>query len=406
MPEAMRNPAGARHSLEVVAGPARGSRITLSEATLSIGREESGEGRLGDDPELSRRHARIQVLPERGLLIEDLESRNGTYVNGVRIPAPTLLRAGDEISLGGTTLRVVAEPAPAPVAETPPPPARRSALLVVAGWAPGALIPIGQEPVVIGRTATGSAALEGDPAVAEQHARLSTLADGRVLLEDLGSGSGTLVEGRPIPAPTVLALGQRFQIGGSTLEVVHAAAEPRESVGDAGRELGGVRQLPEGLFTLIGLRAPVSRDQVVRVFAIAVALGLAVNLGIREAAIHLTRVRADLSALRLVPLLMATALPIAANALGFYKIFRRPDHQSLKRYLAPTIGVPTVLFAINVARLNHRGPLDVVVAALVIMLPIGICATLMLTLRVRVARGRVAAVRGTAPAVDRRTSGD
>jgi len=58
---------------------------------------------------VSRRHARL-TLDEEGLVLEDLESRNGVLVNGVRVQR-TLLRAGDEVRLGPVCLRVEGVPA-------------------------------------------------------------------------------------------------------------------------------------------------------------------------------------------------------------------------------------------------------------------------------------------------------
>lgn len=55
-------------------------------------------------PEVSRRHARI-VISERGVLIEDLGSRNGTRVRGEPVSGPVPLRDGDEIHLGTVLLR-------------------------------------------------------------------------------------------------------------------------------------------------------------------------------------------------------------------------------------------------------------------------------------------------------------
>src|SRR2546421_10597054 len=125
--------------LEIVAGPARGSRISLPGPAFIIGGAEDGDGRLGTEPELSERHAQIDVLPDRGLLIEDLRSENGTYVNGVRIPAPTLVRPGDTISVGTTTMRVIDEAiAPTVEPQARPAPARVMALRGVAGGAAGA----------------------------------------------------------------------------------------------------------------------------------------------------------------------------------------------------------------------------------------------------------------------------
>jgi DNA-binding winged helix-turn-helix (wHTH) protein len=58
-----------------------------------------------DGTTVSRRHARITVADEAAT-IEDLDSTNGTYVNGTRITAPTRLAHGDELSLGSEILQV------------------------------------------------------------------------------------------------------------------------------------------------------------------------------------------------------------------------------------------------------------------------------------------------------------
>jgi DNA-binding winged helix-turn-helix (wHTH) protein len=52
-----------------------------------------------DSPKVTWRHARLAVLGQR-TTIEDLASKNGTYVNGVRIMQPTILQAGDEVRIG------------------------------------------------------------------------------------------------------------------------------------------------------------------------------------------------------------------------------------------------------------------------------------------------------------------
>ncbi|HZU06898.1 MAG TPA: FHA domain-containing protein [Chloroflexota bacterium] len=74
-----------------------------------------GRGRDNDlvlpDRAISRRHARLQRLPDGWLLI-DLHSRNGTWVNGERVTGPYLLQDGDLIALGEQrlTYRVEREP--------------------------------------------------------------------------------------------------------------------------------------------------------------------------------------------------------------------------------------------------------------------------------------------------------
>ena len=82
-------------------------RIALDEPTLTIGSAMSGYAQLGNDPDISDRHLRVDVLDDRGLLVEDLRSTAGTYVNGVRIPAPTLVRSTGEPQRFGPTRNTV-----------------------------------------------------------------------------------------------------------------------------------------------------------------------------------------------------------------------------------------------------------------------------------------------------------
>jgi DNA-binding winged helix-turn-helix (wHTH) protein len=58
-----------------------------------------------DGTTVSRRHARV-IVSHGTATIEDLDSTNGTHVNGKRISAPTRLAPGDEFALGSELLRV------------------------------------------------------------------------------------------------------------------------------------------------------------------------------------------------------------------------------------------------------------------------------------------------------------
>ncbi len=93
--------------LDVVGGNAAGMSIYV-EGELVIGRHAEGPGRLADDEEISREHARLTCDPNGLCAIEDLGSTNGTFVNGLRISAPQTLSEGDTVEIGGTAL-VVAE---------------------------------------------------------------------------------------------------------------------------------------------------------------------------------------------------------------------------------------------------------------------------------------------------------
>jgi DNA-binding winged helix-turn-helix (wHTH) protein len=88
-----------------------------------------GEHIAGRDPEcslvidattVSRRHARITVVSGTAT-IEDLESTNGTHVNGTRISVPTRLAPGNEVALGTELLQVRMRNLSAPTLKVDPP---------------------------------------------------------------------------------------------------------------------------------------------------------------------------------------------------------------------------------------------------------------------------------------------
>jgi DNA-binding winged helix-turn-helix (wHTH) protein len=77
--------------------------ITLATGNNLLGRAEDAGVRI-NDPSVSRHHARI-VLHDRATL-EDLGSKNGTFVRDSRITQPTRLMNGDAIRLGEIDLTV------------------------------------------------------------------------------------------------------------------------------------------------------------------------------------------------------------------------------------------------------------------------------------------------------------
>lgn len=81
-------------------GPVPGTVYPLEGEQLIIGRDPSNAIVI-NDPEVSRRHARLMLQGGRYVL-EDLGSTNGTFVNGRRLSAPYVLKPGDVVSLGET----------------------------------------------------------------------------------------------------------------------------------------------------------------------------------------------------------------------------------------------------------------------------------------------------------------
>ena len=86
--------------LDALNGAQRGATYRLDVQTVRIGRNRDYEVVIdqGDD-KASRRHARI-VREANQYVIEDLGSRNGTYVNRKRIAEPVRLRDSDRIMIG------------------------------------------------------------------------------------------------------------------------------------------------------------------------------------------------------------------------------------------------------------------------------------------------------------------
>jgi len=74
-------------------------RYSLSQGTTSLGRAEENNIVISEAL-VSRHHATI-TLDQSGCTITDLESGNGTYVNGERIQKSAILKLGDIVDLGG-----------------------------------------------------------------------------------------------------------------------------------------------------------------------------------------------------------------------------------------------------------------------------------------------------------------
>ncbi|MGH3645728.1 MAG: FHA domain-containing protein FhaB/FipA [Micromonosporaceae bacterium] len=94
----------AARQLVVTEGALAGTRITLSEAPITLGRAEDSTLVLTDDY-ASARHARL--VPRAGeWLLEDLGSTNGTYLDRAKVTGPTPVPLGVAIRIGHTALEL------------------------------------------------------------------------------------------------------------------------------------------------------------------------------------------------------------------------------------------------------------------------------------------------------------
>jgi predicted component of type VI protein secretion system len=89
-------------ALVVTTGPEAGRRVDLDHE-VAIGRQDADL--MVEDPEVSRRHAVLR--PSGGsVVVEDLDSTNGTFVNGERIRTPITVGPGDQVRVGRTMLEI------------------------------------------------------------------------------------------------------------------------------------------------------------------------------------------------------------------------------------------------------------------------------------------------------------
>ena len=149
-------------------------------------------------PTVSRRHCRL-VRTDGRYSLEDLDSRNGTFVNGTAIRGATAVSHTDKITVGQTEpfpWGAILEPDPA--ADIPPTTAGRRSVgaMDVQPERPltldAELVAAGALRVLTIGRATGNDIVLDYPMVSTRHARVVIRKDGAVI-EDLGSTNGTAV---------------------------------------------------------------------------------------------------------------------------------------------------------------------------------------------------------------------
>src|ERR1700688_3993671 len=84
--------------LVAMSGPLEGTVRAITDGPLSLGRDTANQIMIGDSS-VSRQHCTISQVSPGMYEISDLESHNGTFVNGVQINR-TSIRHGDRIRVG------------------------------------------------------------------------------------------------------------------------------------------------------------------------------------------------------------------------------------------------------------------------------------------------------------------
>lgn len=209
---------------------------------------DSADAVIGRDPSVtlviqgtgssvvSGRHARLS-LADGAWWVEDLASRNGTFIGTRRLEpsTPHRLAVGEEISLGTTGPRLVVrevvgrsldatitEPVPGRMMQTPaepkpPGPAPRphsNHVRLVLRSGDGKRMVAQEGEVIIGRSRDCGICVEGDMsrAVSRRHARVF-FSGWKICIEDLGSRNGTWLNRKAVQGPTIVEIGDAIEFG-------------------------------------------------------------------------------------------------------------------------------------------------------------------------------------------------
>lgn len=95
------------HLLEIQTGRHKGRKIRLTDSETIIGRGEDAKIRISSD-DVSRHHC-VLTVREHDVLVKDLASRNGTFVNGRPIEGEMILKPGGTLAVGPMVLRLMGE---------------------------------------------------------------------------------------------------------------------------------------------------------------------------------------------------------------------------------------------------------------------------------------------------------
>jgi len=117
------------YALQVVRGRSEANTLRLMDGVNSIGRHDDCQIRIRSS-QVSRRHCELFEEGNK-LILRDVGSSNGTFVNGKRVLGQQTVKPGDVLTIGGVTLQVDllgAAPKPATAVPVPQPAANDTAL--------------------------------------------------------------------------------------------------------------------------------------------------------------------------------------------------------------------------------------------------------------------------------------
>ncbi|AKT38286.1 FHA domain-containing protein [Chondromyces crocatus] len=200
--------------------------LPLAHDEYALGRDEANSIRL-TDRNISRKHA-VLSKNGQGWTVRDLDSYNGTFVNGVRVAGDQHLRHADLVQLGDYRLEVIDEsllavPTPAPEGRgttLSPLHTRPDRLVMIVGPTPGAEFALDGERLNIGRSEECSVSINHS-SVSRLHAELLKIDKGRYEVIDQGSANGIRINGVELKRG-LLEAGDALELGDVRLRFVGA----------------------------------------------------------------------------------------------------------------------------------------------------------------------------------------
>jgi pSer/pThr/pTyr-binding forkhead associated (FHA) protein len=219
-------------------GPTIGITFELTKDIINIGRGTKNDIVI-DHPDLSRNHCQLVRLVT-DYELQDLNSTNGTFINGQRLTSNRILHSGSLIELGdAVTFEYEAErqttndvtASPPPVTEPLPPPISPDQpffLVVKLGKEPDRVYLLKNDVVTIGRDLSNYIVVQ-DPEISRWHVQLQRSAEGYTA-KDMGSTNGTLLNGVRMNVPKLLTDLDTLELGSSArLSYVREISDAQDS---------------------------------------------------------------------------------------------------------------------------------------------------------------------------------
>lgn len=206
--------------------------LPLARGEYNVGRDADNTIRL-TERNVSRRHMVLRRSDGNGWVVEDLNSYNGCYVNGLRVSGAHPLHHGDLLQIGDYRLEIADEDqAEVTVTETegeiecdtlPPAPVsklldRPDRLVVMDGPLMGTEYALDGDKVAIGRSDEAGISIS-DSSVSRIHAELTRIAPGTYEIADRESANGIRVNGVKL-ARRVIEEGDEIELGDVRLRFV------------------------------------------------------------------------------------------------------------------------------------------------------------------------------------------